>query len=96
MHLFSAIDAVDNGNFLERWAFVVLQLLSLAWNLAPYIWSVLHNWGVAFVVVKNRFVRLLTMKPNQVTDLYATQDGAGNRESPYIEEDDMTARNEIF
>ena len=35
--------------------------------------------GVAFVVVKFRLVRLLIKKPNQVRDLYATQDGSASR-----------------
>ena len=43
-----------------------------------------------------RLVRLLMKNPNQVRDLYATQDGSANRQSSYIEEDDMIARNEIF
>ena len=52
--------------------------------------------GVAFAVVMFRLVRLLMKNPNQVRDLYATQDGSANRQSSYIEEDDMIARNEIF
>ena len=64
--------------------------------MAGGIGLLLIIWGVAFSVVKFHLVRLLMKKPNQVRDLYATQDGSANRQSSCIEEDDMISRNEIF